>query len=348
MTAISATLAHRRHPERCRVVVISRAGRLSVPSGLLDGVDVRFLQRQDGPDPTAAASLLAGVDVLACTNACLPVLDDQLLTRLPYLRHVVLYATGYEQVDLDVLRRHGVGLSVLPDYATVAVAEHALAMLFSLAARVHLAHDRSRGAVPATTSLRGVELGSRTLGIIGTGRIGTQLAAMASGVGMRVLGTDIDSLAAARAGRRGVAMVGQPGLLRDSDVVVLCASTVRGAGPVLDAAAIRALRPGALVVNVGRPGLVDTAAMLAAVRGGWVRGYGVDDVVIDASAAVEDLALVREGRVLQTGHSAWWRDEVLERGATMFGRAIAAAVAGCPVDVVTQVPGAIDVGMAGA
>jgi phosphoglycerate dehydrogenase-like enzyme len=165
---------------------------------------------------------------------------------------------------------------------------------------------------------------------------------------MRVVGTDIDPLAAARAGGNGVAMLGKEGLLRESDAVALCASSVRGAAPVLDAAAIRGLRPGALVVNVGRPALVDTAAMLAAVRGGWVRSYGVDAVVVDGQAAPADLDLVTEGRVLQTGHSAWWRDEVLERGAQMFGRAIAAASAGCPIDVVTEQPTAAEAGLAGA
>lgn len=329
---------HRGHATPYRVVVISRAGRASVPHGHLDGVDVRYVRRGAAPDPADAAELLHDAEVLTCTNVCLPVLDDALLSRLPRLRHVVLYATGYEHVDLRLLHRHGVRLSVLPEYATAAVAEHALAMLFSLAARIHLGHDRSRGVVPAATSLRGIELGGRTLAVIGTGRIGTHLAGLASGVGMRVVGTDTDPLAAARAGRRGTEMLGLHELLRVSDVVALCASTMSGCGPVLDTFAIHSLRPGALVVNIGRPALVDTAAMLAALRGGWVRGYGVDDVVVGEGAAPADRTLVHEGRVLQTGHSAWWRDEVLERGAQMFGRAIAAAAAGHPVDVV-PVPG---------
>ncbi len=323
--------------DQARVVVISRAGRASVPDSALDGLQVRFVQRQDAPDPGTAVVLLRDADVLACTNICLPVLDEALLQRLPRLRHVVLYATGYEHIDLAVLDGHGVTLSVLPAYATPAVAEHALAMLLSLAARVHLAHDRSRGAVHADTSLRGVELGGRTLGILGTGRIGTRLARLATGIGMHVLGHDVDPMAVARAGREGIEMVGKDALLERSDAVALCASTQRGAGPVLDVAAVMALRAGVLVVNIGRPALVDTAAMMVALRAGWVRGYGVDEVVLAEGSPTADLDLLRQGRVLQTGHSAWWRDEVLERGAAMFGASIAAAAQGCPVDVVAGV-----------
>jgi phosphoglycerate dehydrogenase-like enzyme len=102
---------------------------------------------------------------------------------------------------------------------------------------------------------------------------------------------------------------------------------------------VHALRPGALVVNVGRPELVDTAALLAAVRAGRVRGYGVDSVVLAPDAPAMDRGLLAEGRVLQTGHSAWWREEALRRGAAMFERAILAAARGRPIDVVdTGVP----------
>ena len=134
-------------------------------------------------------------------------------------------------------------------------------------------------------------------------------------------------------------MVGPVQLLRRSHAVVLCASSVRGAPPVLGAATIGLLRRGALVVNVGRPQLVDSAALLAAVRNGRVAGFGVDEVVVGDGAPAAHRTLMSEGRVLQTGHSAWWRDEALERGAVMFERAVLAAALGRPVDVVCAGPG---------
>jgi len=110
-----------------------------------------------------------------------PALDDALFARCPRLRRIVLYATGHDHVDSALLARHGVELTTLPCYATIAVAEHALAMTLALSARIPLAHDRSRGLVPGSTSLRGIELAGRTLGVVGTGLIGRRLARLAAG-----------------------------------------------------------------------------------------------------------------------------------------------------------------------
>ena len=319
-----------------RALVLSRAGSASLSPQLRSTIEnlaqVRYVVPRNAPTPRGAAALLADVQVLATTNATLPQFDSELLAACPDLRAVVLYATGYEHLDLHALADHGVTVSVLPSYATRAVAEHALAMIFSMSARVHLAHDRSRGAVAPQTSLRGVELGGRTLGIIGLGRIGGTLATMARGVGMRVVGCDLDPGAVAAGRGAGLTMLDHHDLLAASDVVAVCASTDPAVAPILDRQAIASLRPGSFVANVGRPCLVDTTAMVAAIRGGCVRGYAVDDVVLDPDI---DGDLLAEGRVLQTGHSAWWRDEVLTRGAQMFGAALLAAVRGEPTDVVT-------------
>lgn len=309
------------------VVVFSRAGRDTVDADLTASLgrraEVRF-HRCDGP-PAASVTrlLLRDADVLAATNLCLPVIDDSLLAASPRLRHLVLYATGYDHIDLALLRRHDVTLRTLPDYATQAVAEHAVAMVMAMGTRLSLANDRSRGRVPATVSLRGCELGTRTLGVIGLGRIGNAVAKLGQGLGMAVLGSDIDSVARQRALRAGVSVVPTSLLVRDSDAIAVCASTVPGTGPILDARHVARLRPGAFVASIARPSRVDVDAVTRALRSGRLRGFAIDDVVLDPD---RDADLLDEGRVLQTGHSAWWRDEVLERGSRLFGQAILAAL----------------------
>lgn len=261
----------------------------------------------------------------------MPRLDAALLDQLPHLRGVVLHATGHDLVDVALLTSRGIGLSVLPDYATDAVAEHGLALLLGLATRLHLAHDRSRGLVPPETSLRGMELRGRVLGVLGVGRIGLRTAQLGQALGMHVLGCDVDPAAARRAAGHGVGVVDLPQLLRLSDAVAVCADSSHRQAPVLGAAELALLRPGALLVNAARPALVDTGAVVRAVRSGRLRGYAVDDVVLDSAV---DGDLLAEGRVLQTGHSTWWRDESLERGARTFAGHLLAAVQGRPRDLV--------------
>ncbi|MFE3456829.1 2-hydroxyacid dehydrogenase [Nocardiopsis aegyptia] len=294
--------------------------------------DVTVVRTDAAPDRRSAVRVLAGADLVGATNLCLPAIDAELLDALPRLRGIVLYATGYDHLDVALLRSRGVGLSVLPDYATTSVAEHCLAMLFALATRLHLANDRSRGRVGPGVSLRGVELSGRTLGVVGVGRIGRAVAHRARLLGMRVMGTDPDERAADRARAQGVTMASPDELLSGSHAVAVCASHAFGAPPILGRAELAALRPGALLVNVARPALVDTAAVLESVRSERIRGYAVDDSVLDP---VCDDDVLSQGRVLQTGHSAWWRDETLERGARMWGERLVAAVRDRPRDAVT-------------
>jgi phosphoglycerate dehydrogenase-like enzyme len=317
------------------VAVLSRQGAQSLAWDdmvRLDRVaDVRYHMMDEAPSQAEATMLLRGTEILASTNKCLPVLDAALLDRLPDLRAVVLYATGYDHIDVELLAARAVGLSVLPGYATGAVAEHAIAMLLSLATRLHLANDRSRGLVNGDTSLRGIELAGRTVGVLGVGRIGTRVAQLANALGMRVMGYDIDEAATAAARDRGIAMTSRRELLVGSDALVVCASHAFGAPAIMAAAELRLMRRGAFLVNVSRAVLVDTAAAVAAVRAGRLRGYAVDDVVLDPQV---DSDLLAEGRVLQTAHSAWWRDEVLERGRRMWERQLFAAMVGSPLGVV--------------
>jgi phosphoglycerate dehydrogenase-like enzyme len=318
------------------LTILSRQGAASLAlddaARLRRVADVRHHAMARAPDRAEATALLRRTAILGVTNSCLPTLDAALLDALPDLRMIVLYATGYDHIDIELLASRGVGLSVLPDYASVAVAEHAIAMLMGLATRLHLAHDRSRGLVDGDTSLRGIELADRTMGVLGVGRIGTRVARLGAALGMRVIGHDIDEAAVAAARDGNITMTSLAELLAGSDALVVCASRAFQAPPALGHAELRRMRRGALLVNVSRAMLVDTAAAVAAVRSGRLRGYAVDDVVVDPES---DGDLVAQGRVLQTGHSAWWRDEVLERGRRMWARHLLAACVGRPLDVVT-------------
>jgi len=319
-----------RNRSRPTLVTVSVQGERTLPADqvetLRERADVAFLARDDHMTSEDARFAFRQADVVAMTPKVAPTLDEHLLRELPRLRGVCLYATGYDFLDLPLLERHGIALSVLPDYSTEAVAEHALGSLLSVAGRIHLANDRSRRKVPTTTSLRGFELRGRTLGIIGCGRIGSRVAELAQAFGMRTISLDIDPKPVA-----GVTYVEREELLAISDAVTLHCPMVLGAPPMIDGRALAVMRPGSVLINSSRAALVDDDAVAAAIRSGHLRGYAVDDELLDAPE-LEDLR--REGRVLQTGHSAWWSDETLARGAVMWGEHIQAMLEDAPVHVV--------------
>ena len=324
-------------PDRPRLTVVSVQGRPGLPAeGLarLEAVaDVRAVARGRMPPlrHDEAVDLLAGADVVALTPRVSPVVDDALLDALPDLSAVVLHATGTDQYDLDVFARHGVALATLPSYSTTSVAEHAMALLLTLARRVHLANDRSRALVPATVSLRGFELAGRTLGVVGLGRIGSHVAALADAFGMDVLAHDVRPRPAGAA-----RTVDLPDLLATSDAVVLTCSRRHGDPPLLGRDELVATRPGSVLVVVSRAAAVDWDVACDLVRAGHLRGAAVDDVVVDPE---RDGDLVAQGRVVQTGHSAWWSDEVLERGARQWTETLYGVLTGGPVELAVAPPG---------
>ena len=326
-------MAHESDPhDRARVVVVSVAGRDTLAPEDAEGLerlaDVRFIARGAPMTHEDAVAELGGADVVAVTPKVSPVLTPELLDALPRLRGIALYATGYDFIDVGMLRERGVRLSVLPDYSTRSVAEHTMGLMLAVSRRVHLGHDRSRGLVPPTTSLRGFELGGRTLGVIGCGRIGGHVARLAQAFGMHVLVHDV-----APRPLPGVEQVDREQLLARSDVVTLHCPMAFGAPPMIGAPELAAMRRGSVLVNASRSALVDAGAVVDAVRSGHLRGYAVDDEVYSGPAVAD---LLDEGRVVQTGHSAWWSDEVLERGRRMWARHLEALVRGEALDEITE------------
>jgi phosphoglycerate dehydrogenase-like enzyme len=323
---------------RTTVVVLSRRGCDSLAPEhrprLAAMTDLRGYACEAPPTADQARKLLLEADVLAVTNACLPALDDDLLGDLPRLRTVVLFATGHDALDLEALHRHGVALVAVPDYATVSVAEHALGLLLAMTSRLHLANDRSAGRCPPGVSLRGVEVSGRTACVVGLGRIGLHVARLLSALGARVVGVDPEAQACERAAAIGIDCVDLPDGIAVADAVILAASRGFGAPPLIDKDLLALIPAHAFLINVGRRELVDPSATLEALRQRRLRGYAVDDVVVDPAARDLVDELVGTGRLLQSGHSAWWTDEALHRGALLWGERIIAATQGRLIDPV--------------
>ena len=279
-------------------------------------------QRLSGDD---VAGLCSEAEIVGLTRRTVADVDAALIDALPRMRGLAVYATGYDWIDIEALRRRGV-LSVLPDYSTQVVAEHTLGLMLSLSRRLHLSDRVVRGDLPSSTSLRGWELQGKTLGLVGLGRIGRAVAKLANAFGMRVIYFDI---AQSQQNDNRAEKVGFHDLLRQSDVVVLTCSKRRGAAAVIDAEALAAMKPGAYLINPSRSTLTDNAAVLRAITTKHLAGYGVDDNVFNAG----QLSRVEPGRILQTGHSAWYSDEAISRGTQIWVENLVALTCNRPMNL---------------
>jgi D-2-hydroxyacid dehydrogenase (NADP+) len=217
-----------------------------------------------------------GADVLVVSGLW----RNTLIASAPKLRFVQSFSAGTDQYDKVLFVKRGVRLASAQGANERAVAEHAIALILAITRQLHLARDnqearRWRGMIGDRT-LREQELGEKTLVIVGLGRIGTRLAALARAFGMRVIGVRRTARLEPGVAHMVVAQADLAQALAQADVVALtCPLTTETEG-LIGAAALNALKPGALLINVARGKVVDEPALLAALGDGRVRAAALD------------------------------------------------------------------------
>ncbi|WP_054285669.1 2-hydroxyacid dehydrogenase [Gulbenkiania mobilis] len=218
-------------------------------------------------------------------------LDAPVIVRLAErgVRMVALRCAGYNAVDLEACAAHGIAVTRVPAYSPHAVAEHAFALLLSVVRRIHKAYVRVREMDFSLDGLVGFDLHGKTLGIVGTGRIGLAVAGIARGFGMRVLAYDVQPDAAA-AQRLGFTYCALDRLRAESDVVSLHLPLTPDSQHLIDAAWLEAMKPGAVLVNTSRGALVDTAALIGALKSGRLAGVGLDVYEMEEGVFFENLS----------------------------------------------------------
>jgi D-3-phosphoglycerate dehydrogenase len=247
---------------------------------------------------------------------------------------VVRYGIGVDNVDLDAAARRGIRVANVPDYGSGTVADHAAAVLLALLRKLPEYHRRvAGGGWPAPSDLAPVVgLSSVTVGLVGTGRIGRALAARLAPFGMTVLGfdpyADADDLAAA-----GITACPFDELLRRSHAVSLHAPATEETHHLIDSAAIEQMPHGAVLVNTARGSLVDTDAVVAALRSGRLGGAGLD--VVEGEPLSPDAELRRMHNLILTPHAAFYSEESVRRLQQLAAQEARRALLGeplrCPV-----------------
>lgn len=235
-------------------------------------------------------------------------------------RLIALRCAGFNNVDIDAAIRCGVRVVRVPAYSPHSVAEHAMALILTLNRKTHRAYNRVRDGNFSLDGLLGFELRGRTVGIIGTGRIGTALAAILQGFGCHVLAHD--PLQSADCQRMGVRYVELNELYAQSDIISLHCPLSQHTFHLIDAAALAQMKHGVMLINTSRGAVLDTSVLSDALKSGQIGYLGLDvyeqeDELFfqDHSGEVilDDLLerLLMFHNVLITGHQGFFTHEAL-------------------------------------
>lgn len=230
-------------------------------------------------------------------------------------RMVAQRSTGFNNIDLDVAERLGMTVARVSYYSPYSVAEFAWTLAMAVNRRVVRASIRTRDFDFRLDGLMGRDMYGRTAGVLGTGKIGEAFARIAHGFGMRLLGWDIAENPGCL--ELGMKYVPKEQLLAESDLVSLHVPLMPETQRLIDAAALRAMRDDAILVNSSRGGLIDTAALVTELRAGRFLGVGLDVYEAEAGLfffdksleAIEDDTLARLvtfPNVLVTSHQAYY------------------------------------------
>ncbi len=236
------------------------------------------------------------------------------------VRLVALRSAGFNTVDLAAADELGLAVARVPAYSPEAVAEHTVALILSLNRNIHRAYARVREGNFALDGLLGFDLKGRTVGIVGTGKIGLGVARIMLGFGCRVLGFDpVPSAEFAMVGCRYVAL---HELLSQSDIITLHCPLTPETYHLVDERAIGAMKQRVMIINTGRGALVETRALIEGLKSGKIGHVGLDVYEEEGDLFFENLSdqiiqddvfarLLTFPNVLITGHQAFFTREAL-------------------------------------
>ena len=213
--------------------------------------------------------------------------DTEQLDRLPAVKLIAVRASGLDHIDLDAARSRGIAIANVPDYGIHTVAEHTFALLLAITRKIHRCYERTVRGDFSLKGLRGSDLHGKTLGVLGTGRIGRRVIEIARGFGMRVIAHDIepdDDLP----GRLGFDYVDFDRLLTDSEIFTIHVPYNKRNHHLVDAEALTKLPLGAIVINTSRGGVLDTHALVSELKSGHLGGAGLD--VLEGEEAIGEEA----------------------------------------------------------
>ena len=252
----------------------------------------------------------------------------EVMAACPNLKLIVTRSAGFDHIDLDAAKARGIVVCNVPDYGAHMIAEHAFGLMLTVARNVCKGHERYKQVKRFDdTGLGGVELYEKTLGVIGTGRIGRHSIRIGKGFGMNVIAFDVvqnKSLAT----ELGFSYLPLNDLLASSDFITIHLPLLESTHHLINAATLARVKPEVILVNTSRGPIVDTAALKEALASGQLRGAGLD-VLEDERTVYHDFG---DANVVITPHLGWFTEEARDRIMQITLENVRAWLAGQPIN----------------
>ena len=256
-------------------------------------------------------------------------------------RLIALRCAGFNNVDLDVAKELGLMVVRVPAYSPYAVAEHAVGLILMLNRKLYRAYNRVRDDNFALNGLLGFDLHGKTVGVVGTGKIGQCFAQIMNGFGCNLLAYDVYQNPACL--DMGVQYVDLPDLLAQSDIISLHCPLLPATQYMMNRDSLQRLKPGTMLINTSRGALVNTQAVIEALKSGQVGYFGTDVYEEEENLFFEDLSgtviqddtfqlLQSFPNVVITAHQAFFTEEALGNIAQTTLSNISDVEAGKPCD----------------
>jgi D-3-phosphoglycerate dehydrogenase / 2-oxoglutarate reductase len=306
------------------------------PAGIAQLEAASFdIRHTDGSDRGQLLPALATAEAVIVRSAT--IIDAPALAAAPRLRVVARAGVGLDNVDIGAATRAGVMVVNAPTSNIISAAEHAVALLLSLARNVPQAVASLRAGQWRRTAFTGVELHGKVAGILGLGKIGVLVAERLAAFGMTVIAYD-PYVSVARASQLGVRLTGLDELLAEADFISVHLPRSAETTGLLGDRELHLVKPEVRIINAARGGIVDEAALARALADGRVAGAALD---VFATEPCTDSPLLRFDNVVATPHLGASTAEAQERAGTDVARSVRLALAGEFVPDAVNVQGAV-------
>ena len=301
----------------------------------------------------AIADTAASGDVTVFSPFVHSTVNAEQMDRMPNLKLIATRSTGFDHIDLNECASRGILVANVPHYGEDTVAEHAFGMLLALTRNIHRCYERTSRGDFSIGGLRGIDLAGKTFGCLGVGAIGSRAMRIAGGFGMNRIAYDLHENVL-MSGTLGFRYVDLDTLLAEADVLSLHLPLTEKTRHIINQDVLAKMKPKSILVNTARGGLVDTAALIEALKNGHLAGAALD--VLEAETAiteeaellssqydvdtlrqvVQSNALLRMPNVIITPHNAFNSQEACQRIIETTFENIHAWLLGEPQNIVNK------------